>query len=499
MGEENSDLLEWVTGNREDSYVGEVAIDIKCASIFVVPKILKGNDAIYNPQVISMGPYHFLKPYTAQMESEKSKIIARVVKDKLPADFFAPLQKIRQDGRLSDLEEDSFFKRVLHQGCRDCYGEAEFVQKLSEETFALMMFRDASFLLVFLANFVIDGENKRGLQHHGSGGGGGGPFRGLKSGEGLYLEVIKDVVKLENQIPLSSLESIYGFICDPKRRFGDFVAQICSYYSPFWFQSHYNKLLKDLQLDFATKAHLLHCLYEMTVNCEPCEGIVRGSYNKGWSTLIRWLKKHSLNLGLKKGGKKLQDPIRLYGSSVLPSAVKLSKAGVKFKHYEGGIKHIWFDWKNSTLYLPVLRIGILTETVIRNLIAFELCSSDCEAKPVTSFARLLEELTQGEKDVELLRRSEILVNWVGSDDKAARILTNLSSSTWKPYFKPVNSARSSLKNYYKRRTWKILWTEFLDAYCSKPWILISAIAASALLVMTALQVFCLFYTCNKNA
>ncbi|GLJ43984.1 hypothetical protein SUGI_0916980 [Cryptomeria japonica] len=489
MDTEDTRVVQWLEENQEDSYRLEVRGDGKLASIFMVPKTMKGNDVIYTPRVISMGLYHFLTPHLAEMESEKSKIIARAVMNKLPPNFFTPLQMIRQGGGLSHLQEDNFFGGVIH-GARDYYGDAKFLKKLNEETFAMMLFRDSSFLLVFLAHYVAN-KNGRPYQQQ-SHSHGGSPFHGLKSGKGVYL----DVIKLENQIPLSALKSLHDFIGDPNQRFEDFVAQICSYYSPFWIQPSEDS-------DLVSKFHLLHCLHA-TVYSKSRKAVGKRLTN-GWFPFT-WLKNHSLCLrrnssyrNSKRVYKKKQDPSRLFGSNVLPSTLRLSKAGVKFRHYEGGIEQIRFDKARSTLYLPVLKIGIMTETIIRNLIVFELCSSESEENAVTSFVRLLEELTVDAKDAELLRRNGILVNWVGGDDKMVEIVKSLSSSTWKPYFKPVNDARSSLKTYYSTRTWKILWSEFLDTSCSKPWVLISAVAAAVLLVMTALQILCLFYTCNKNA
>ncbi|GLJ43991.1 hypothetical protein SUGI_0917120 [Cryptomeria japonica] len=203
------------------------------------------------------------------------------------------------------------------------------------------------------------------------------------------------------------------------------------------------------------------------------------------------------NCNNKEGYAQLEVRFRDYGKTALPSALKLSKAGVKFRRCEGGIEQIRFDEAQSTLYLPELKIGQMTETIIRNLIAFELCSPKIEENAVIGFTRLLKELTQDAKDAEVLRTNEIFVNLGVGDDKIVGIVKNLSSSTLKPYCKPVNDARRSLKTYYKGSKLKVLWIEFLDTYYSKPWVLISALAAIALLIMTALQVSCLFYTCDS--
>ncbi|GLJ43987.1 hypothetical protein SUGI_0917040 [Cryptomeria japonica] len=71
----------------------------------------------------------------------------------------------------------------------------------------------------------------------------------------------------------------------------------------------------------------------------------------------------------------------------------------------------------------------MTEMIVRNFIAFALFSSESEEDAVTSFASLLEEMTQDAQDAEVFRRNGILVNWVGSDDKMVEIVKILTSST----------------------------------------------------------------------
>lgn len=507
--DEDADVFQWLKENREQlqsniatehSYRLAEGTDRSCASIFMVPNTLKEKDAIFTPQAVSIGLYHFLEPHLAQMEQEKSKIIARAVMSKLHSYFFKPLEKVRDGGSLnSDLRQDNNFFGCVVPRSRKFYGDAhQLLQKLNEEAFAMMMFRDASFLLLFLEHHVFNTRNL--MRSKPSASDNVDPFHDLKSGTALWLGVKMDIIKLENQVPLSILESLYAHIGSPHHCYADFLANVCSEYSPFWSSPSQNT-------DLVGRRHLLDCVHATVYVKRPPVRFVKGaasgeSPSNCWSIIITFLKNKCpwvrSNKRNSKGNGPLDAGLRNYAKIVLPSASQLSKAGVKFRRCtEGGIEQIRFDGAQSTLYLPQLKIGPMTETIVRNLIAFELCSPEIKENSVVAYARLLKELTQDARDAEVLRRNEIFANLGLGDEKMVEIVKGLSRSTWKPYCKPVNDARKSLQDYYSRSTIKILWSEFRETYCSKPWIVISALAATALLIMTAMQVFCLFYTCNK--
>ncbi|GLJ43982.1 hypothetical protein SUGI_0916960 [Cryptomeria japonica] len=479
MDKENTLVVQWLEETRKDSHVSEVGRDKRLASIFMVPITLKENDVIFTPQAISIGPYHFLKPHLAEMESDKSQIIEREVLRKLPQDFFAPLQKVQDgDQSLSDLQDDCSLLKSVVPRCREFYGDAQFLQNLNQEAFARMLFRDASFLLLFLEYHVVNPQHKKKLlqPQQSPASNNGDPFHDLKS-----------------DIFIQSLEET-------------FLEKVCSEYSPLWIQP-------SEDADLVSNHHLLHCIHA-TVYRKPPVGVGQNPPSgqnpiNGW-TPFTWLKNNCVwdrgsnsDIKSKEGYTQLQGKevhLPNYRKSAVPCASELRKAGVKFKRCEGGIEQIRFDKSQSTLYLPVLRIGQMTEMIIRNLIAFELCSPKIEENTVIGFTRLLKELMQDAKDAEVLRTKEIFVILGVSDDEIVEIVRKLSRLTWiKPYFKPVKDVRKSLKTYYKGSKSKVLWSEFLETHCSKPWVFISALAATVLLVMTVVQVFCLFYTCNKNS
>lgn len=185
------------------------------------------------------------------------------------------------------------------------------------------------------------------------------------------------------------------------------------------------------------------------------------------------------------------------GSSAnFPHATLLSDAGVDFKNGSndcskkkergsnddpGSIMNITF--KNGVLTIPQLAISEMTEPLFRNLIAFEQCYHDCRPK-ITSYALLMDTLIASSKDVHLLCKKEILLNWLSAED-AFNFFENLYTDTFVVGF-CYEELCAELNKYHKRRRNK--WrARFKKDYCSTPWKIISLIAAFILLGLTLLQ------------
>ncbi|KAH9289100.1 hypothetical protein KI387_033217 [Taxus chinensis] len=193
----------------------------------------------------------------------------------------------------------------------------------------------------------------------------------------------------------------------------------------------------------------------------------------------------------------------------LPSIVELNNAGMKIqpvlfndltKRGQAGycaMKWIRFDEKTSTLYLPEVTVTTQSESLMRNIIAMEVGSSSrYPSRPMTQFAKLMDELVDSEDDVSVLKKAGIIKNDMGSNQEAAQVFNSLTKViVYSTGCKPIDDARMGLHKYTKRK-YKILWSEFVTEYFSKPWLVAGSIAATLLLLMTMVQVFCRFYKCS---
>ncbi|KAJ4957899.1 hypothetical protein NE237_025010 [Protea cynaroides] len=106
------------------------------------------------------------------------------------------------------------------------------------------------------------------------------------------------------------------------------------------------------------------------------------------------------------------------------SATELSEASVKFeKAPTKCLLDITFT-DNGVLRIPSVRIGYWTESLLRNLIAFEQ-SYDAYPHDITYYAAFIDGLIDSPKDVELLQKQGIIESLLGEPEEVAALFNGL--------------------------------------------------------------------------
>ncbi|RLN11237.1 hypothetical protein C2845_PM09G03600 [Panicum miliaceum] len=212
-------------------------------------------------------------------------------------------------------------------------------------------------------------------------------------------DIVTDVVKLENQLPLRDLldvaavaegavaatvargefEDVRASIAGggeyklpfDKDSFGDVVHGFCWYYSPFTSSKKPAAAspFKDVATDeeMATRT-LLDCLHLSVV--KPPQGA-----------------------GVSATGR----PARM------PTARELRRSGVRLQASENGRAEV--EFAQPTVRLPALVYDFKLATVARNLLAREY---EGQRKPVTRYFQMLNELVEDAADVRILRRAGVV-------------------------------------------------------------------------------------------
>ncbi|XP_027344828.1 putative UPF0481 protein At3g02645 [Abrus precatorius] len=182
------DELRWVIHIRK-TLEEELEEDSEFSvSIFSVPKLLMVSDPdSYVPQQVAIGPYHYWRPELYEMQRYKIAAAKR-------------FQKHQQKLKLNNLV-DQLAK--LEQRIRACYHK--FLD-FNGETLVWMMTVDASFLLEFLQVYAMQEGTKvpgvsSSMSHLVD-------YAGKKS---AHNTILRDVVMLENQIPLFVLRNMLEF------------------------------------------------------------------------------------------------------------------------------------------------------------------------------------------------------------------------------------------------------------------------------------------------
>ncbi|KAG8378197.1 hypothetical protein BUALT_Bualt08G0112800 [Buddleja alternifolia] len=167
------------------------------------------------------------------------------------------------------------------------------------------------------------------------------------------------------------------------------------------------------------------------------------------------------------------------------STTELQEAGIKFlKYTESNFLDIKFT--KGVMKIPGFDVSDATESILRNLIAYEQFFIDNHPKYVTDYAFFLHCLINSSKDVEILRRRGIVTNLLGDDEMVYRMFNRLgrnilmsSDFCYDDVFNKVNGHCCHLRNRWM--------ANLRHYYFSSPWAYISFFAALMLLLFTLIQ------------
>ncbi|XP_062176395.1 UPF0481 protein At3g47200-like isoform X1 [Alnus glutinosa] len=314
---------------------------------------------------------------------------------------------------------------------RDCY--AESIQLSSDDCVKLILM-DASFIIMLFLIYEHE-ERRRGDDS-------------LVLTPRMIVNIRKDMWLLENQLPFFVIKEIFDLAFASYSDYPSF-AQLT-----FGFFSVYNtqEMSPDSNLEIIHFLDLLRTFFSP----QSCTLPQRGN--------------------------------DIIGVKHLHSASKLHDAGVKFKV---GVSKCLFNLKfeNGVLEIPCLKLYNDTESLFRNLVAWEQCHNLVDAY-VSDYISLLDFLIDIVKDVDLLVQKRILVHALGDSNAVTTLVNNLDTNVSHRYSNSIYCKLcKDLNTFYEdpRHIWK---ATLRRDYFSTPWITASTIAAITLLVLTLIQAVC---------
>ncbi|XP_042002065.1 putative UPF0481 protein At3g02645 [Salvia splendens] len=137
---------------------------------------MRRSQQVYDPVLVSIGPYHHGKPGLRRAEEFKHHCL-----DRCPG---------------GDEKKKAFFSsKILEEAAaiRDSYAEGKIVEKYDDKSLALMMLLDASIIIDFIHNYLgLPGNSFSDWQQC------------LGAGSGPLM--VRDILLMENQIPLQVLQ-----------------------------------------------------------------------------------------------------------------------------------------------------------------------------------------------------------------------------------------------------------------------------------------------------
>ncbi|ONH95922.1 hypothetical protein PRUPE_7G096200 [Prunus persica] len=405
-----------------------------CAIYQVPERFRNGNEQHYKPRVVPIGPYHSYHGSFPQMQSYKLKYV----------------EAFTSRNGLGFIDQCLGFVRSCEIIARRYY---VVPIDLSSDDFAELMLVDAIFVLELIlryqfAQYIDDGDR---IYHK----------------PRMIADVFLDVVLLiENQIPFFLLEGLYDLVDSRYKGNLSFFVDLT------------HEFLKDY----------------VKIDEFPADHAPVPQVNHGVKHFVDFIRYYYLppspvegeNHDRPREGENPNSHPRV--EEIPPSVTVLDDAGVQFVTRRTTFS-LDIQFNNGSLIIPNFRVDDWTETLFRNLIAFEQCH-DHQMKYISQFIFLMGGMINTSKDVDLLIEHGIISSMLGSNDDLSALFNRIGQGV------AVNAQTyrylilSQRLNAYCKAPWHI-WKAILNRdYFNTPWKLASTIAAIILLVLTLIQTIC---------
>ncbi|XP_054782722.1 putative UPF0481 protein At3g02645 [Prosopis cineraria] len=177
-----------------------------------------------------------------------------------------------------------------------------------------------------------------------------------------------------------------------------------------------------------------------------------------------------------------EDNVRTTDPKPIFSASKLHDAGIIFEVKEDDPSLMELQYSKGVLKVPKIVFEDVTETILRNVVAFEQCHP-LLSRTVTDYIILLHYLLNTGKDVELLVEKGIVDNFLEEDGALAFVATRLDRNVTEVDWKYYRSLFAELNEFYDNPYHKHK-AIFKQQYLSTSWKVASFFGAIPLLFLT---------------
>jgi hypothetical protein len=397
----------------------KVATNARRKLLRVSASLRNADPPAYIPNFVSLGPNHFRKPETDSQCDDLMMISTNEgYKVKSAAILWHKLMNIQTkrlslDDMVNDIEE-------MRPHIESFYDWSNTDNDYRNDL-GLMMAVDCFFILQFLF-----GHDRRA---HG-------------------IQIKCDILKLENQIPLSVLKLVFDKVkkalLHPHLYHDIYYKEACRINRLLVLKAYkelcpFDITPDDIQSD---EPHLLACIHAIVLQflqiqqdlqderephllgCVPKPSRPQKISN---FLQVRVLEKMCrIFVNFFSAYKPGDFPIKGY------TAEELAKAGIKFKSFSKPSEYIWFDKYSQKLYLPRMTVTSPTQTEVffKNLLAFEFNDDDAGSHHVRHFVQLMDALIDTSQDVRRLRKAHVICLRSALSDKD---LAKIWDSMHKPF------------------------------------------------------------------
>lgn len=433
------------------------------------------NEGLYEPRLVSIGPYHLSSARTRGMQSHKWRFLRDfLLRNHHPEDGSS---SVRLQLRLAAYIRAA---RGVEARARRCYSES---LEMASDDFVQLLVLDGCFILEFLLKSrhkVLEVDAYM---------------------QWARIYIYYDLVLVENQIPFFVLAELYALAVKEgnniHRRDENLDVLISKFFSRHEPLCHLP--VPDQQLDIPCVHHLLHLQYRRLIvttpandgaGIQPLESDAGTGSNEDEGDDERELVIGITPLGAAgnaAAGAAGREQVN--GGITTPLAIRcvteLQEFGVTFKEKPSPASQFDVTFRRGRMEIPRLAINAGTRILVANLFAWEQTTKeDWKKGVVTGYLVLMNALVNTAADVSVLQRRGILDNMLSNEEDAAAFFNRLGGCA---LFDPAAHRYAELfrdANEYCDHRWNryvaVLKRDHLRSPCS----IINLLAAAILMCIS---------------
>ncbi|XP_057776333.1 UPF0481 protein At3g47200-like isoform X2 [Salvia miltiorrhiza] len=265
----------------------------------------------------------------------------------------------------------------------------------------------------------------------------------------MIISVQRDLMLFENQLPFFVLCELFDLIHEAPGQHSMLRDLLLRFFDDLYPGKNYRG---EASVAPREVKHLLHLIHR------------------------NWLPRGT---GTKKKDKRLQ---------FINSAARLKEANVRFEISEPEAALFEVRFENGVMIMAPLWVEDKTESVLRNLVAYEQYFGQDQENFVTDYVMLLDCLIDSSKDVEILSRDGIVKNWMGDEEAVAKMVNKLAESVVVPYTGFIYAEMFENVEKHCRKRMNRWMATLRRNYLSSPWLIMSLfVGAVLLLLLTFMQ------------
>ncbi|KAK9285247.1 hypothetical protein L1049_024436 [Liquidambar formosana] len=426
----------------------------------VQDNLRKVNEMTYEPVVVAIGPYHHGKAHLRKMEDLKLRC-------------FQSLLNRTNEANANSYDANRYAKviREIAKKARDFY---EDPIDLDINDFVMMMVVDGCFIVELFIGFykkIGQQNNIKQLEQD--------AVDVILGRDWLLRSIQRDLLLCENQMPYFVLSKLFEMAVPEEENYPPFLAMLFFSVSleDRAMMMDWSSIIKDegFETDFD---HLLSMVY-----CYWCPSFATKKHSDGFLNIpqrriFKFSATELQEAGIKFMKNKSFEKNESLGGPVL---VVTNRGGLESMTPPSEIK-----FSNGVLKIPRLTIDQNTESLFRNLLAYEQQSLSFPFSYIADYIGFMDILIDTEKDVQILRHSDIIQNGLGDDEAVCKMFNHFCKNLVLSRDSCYSQVLTSIHDHCKQRRHR--WMANLrHNYFNSPWALISFIAAAFVILLTAAQ------------